>query len=129
MIIELLLIAQLVCPETSILSHDMNCTERRGTMGALEVVQAPKPPEFTISGTVLFLSWNAHPDQSVIGFRVYRGPTKLEATKFVSQTPETSVRYSARVLELHRGDPICFRLTAYNADGESGFTPGVCAQL
>ena len=122
--IELLLLAALW-------DFDLAGTRRHDppTMGALEVAQAPAAPSIKLSGTVLFLAWNTHPDPTVIGFRVYRGTTPATTTVFVLETPETSVQWSARELELHGGDDICFKLTAYNADGESDKTPGVCATL
>ncbi len=86
----------------------------------------------------LHVAWNPHPDQTVTGYLVYYGPALDVTTMVVSdlsvnlgfnmQNP--SVEYKAwGDLRLRAGDDICFRLKAYNSDGESGLSPGVCARI
>lgn len=88
--------------------------------------------------TVLHLAWNPHPN-AVDGYITYFGPSVSTASTLLSDLAVTSpnfdpqapaVEYDAAVdLGLSTGDTVCFCLKAYNADGTSGFTEGVCVTL
>ncbi len=96
-------------------------------------VESVEPGDVT-----LHLAWNPHHEQTVTGYLVYYGPA-LNATTMVAsdlsvnsgfnmQNP--SVEYKAWAdLRLRAGDDICFRIKAYNSDGESGLSSGVCARI
>lgn len=87
----------------------------------------------------VFFAWQPHPDPSVTGYMVYYGPSIDTATTVASNQPvdgpgfdpqAPSVTYDpAADLGLHAGDTVCFRLKAYNSDGESGFSPGTCTTV
>ena len=96
-------------------------------------VESVEPEDVT-----LHLAWNSHPGQTVTGYLVYYGPALDATTMVVSdlsvnsgfnmQNP--SVEYKAwGDLRLRAGDGICFRIKAYNSDGESGLSSGVCARI
>lgn len=115
---------------------DLAGTERakpRATMGALEVQVAqivPGAPGFKVAEgeTTLHLSWLPNPTNTK-GYRVYRGRSIAGSTTLVSQVahPLATVIYTLGDLAIAWGDPICFRLKAYNDDGSSDFSDGVCA--
>lgn len=101
------------------------------TMGALEpdcTAQLPNPPTIQISETTLYVGWNAHPDPTVLGYHVFHGNALNTATQLVATVPGTNVSFKAAHLAAP-GEQVCFRLKAYNSDGASGYTAGVCAQL
>ena len=86
----------------------------------------------------LHLAWNPHPDQTVTGYLVYYGPALDATTMVVSDLSVNSglnmqapfAQYKAWAdLRLRAGDNICFRIKAYNSDGESGLSSGVCARI
>ena len=108
---------------------DLAGTERAGTMGALEVIaQAPQQPALDVAkGPWIFLAWRKHPDESVTGYLVFYGATLPTTTKLVGDVPETSARFFWAELGVTKGGNVCFRLKAYNNDGASDFSPGVCA--
>lgn len=110
---------------------DLAGTPRAGTMGALEVIaQAPAQPALDVAkGPWIFLAWRAHPDQSVTGYLVFYGATLPTATKLVDDVTNTNARFFWAVLGVSKGANVCFRLKAYNNDGASDFSPGVCARV
>ncbi len=86
----------------------------------------------------LHLAWNPHPDQTVTGYLVYYGPALDATTMVVSDLSVNSglnmqapfAQYKAWAdLRLRAGDDICFRIKAYNSDGESELSSGVCARI
>ncbi len=96
-------------------------------------VESVEPGDVT-----LHLAWNPHPDQTVTGYLVYYGPALDTTTMVVSDLSVNSgldvqapfAQYKAwGDLRLRAGDDICFRIKAYNSDGESGLSPGVCARI
>jgi hypothetical protein len=87
----------------------------------------------------IYVAWQPHPDPTVTGYVIYYGPSVTEATTIASNQPVNSpnfdpqapsVSYDAAAnLGLHTGDTVCFRLRAYNPDGESDFTAGTCTTV
>jgi hypothetical protein len=76
--------------------------------------------------TVIALSWQPTPGE-IDGYIVHTGPTPETATAVITVTPTTIVEYDAATdLGLDTGDQSCFRIKAYNADGQSGFSDAVC---
>lgn len=75
---------------------------------------------------VIALSWQATPGQ-IDGYIVHTGPTPEAATSVLTVTPATTVEYDAlHDLGLNLGDQACFRIKAYNSEGQSGFSDAVC---
>ncbi len=89
--------------------------------------------------TTAHLVWLPHPDTNVMGYNVYVDPTLDVATTLVSNLPvdsqalnalTPSVEYNVLVdLRFRLGDYACFRRGAYNADGLSEPTSGVCTAI
>ena len=89
--------------------------------------------------TTAHVAWLPHPDTNVMGYNVYVGPTLETATALVSNLPADSqalnvltpsVEYNVLLdLGYRPGDYVCFRLRAYNADGLSEPTSGVCTTI
>jgi len=87
----------------------------------------------------IYVAWQPHPDPSVTGYTVYFGPTISTATAVASDQPVNAANFDplapfvtydvSRNLGLRAGDTVCFRLKAYSADGETGFSPGTCTQV
>ena len=87
------------------------------------IPESPSTPQ-----TQLHLSWLPHPDETTTGYLVHYGPTLDTTTVVISDLPvnssnfdpqNPSVEYSAwDDLRLRTGDNACFRLKAYNPDGE-----------
>lgn len=82
---------------------------------------------------VLNLNWNQNTDE-VDGYYVYRGdspssvaPPKISTVLRTNQTPRITYRQSD--LNLKDGDPICFRIKAYNEIASSEFSEAVCTTL
>ncbi|GEM_PF-1483485 len=92
----------------------------------------------TCSPKTLTLSWDPSP-QAISGYRVYYGLTAAAATTLARDVTvgaagfdpaAPSTRFSAwNGLHLRVGDTVCFRVTAYNAAGESGPSTAVCGNL
>ena len=82
----------------------------------------------------LYLGWNQNPDASVIGYRVFFGRTldpmgMIMVRDIVDPLTTSATFLSYTDLQLVDGDQACFRIKAYNTDGESPFSDGVCATL
>lgn len=102
------------------------------TAGVSPSVGSPAPQS-------IYVAWRPHPDPTVTGYMIYYGPSIDTATTVASNQPIDSpgfdplaplVSYNpATDLGLHAGDTVCFRLKAYNPDGESGFSPGICTAI
>lgn len=79
------------------------------------------------------LSWNQNTDE-VDGYYVYRGVTPTTASNKLSTVlrtklqPQITYKISTD-LAIVAGDPICFRLKAYNIIGESAFSDAACTQI
>ena len=95
--------------------------------------------EFTrVEVRTLHLAWNPNPG-AIDGYIIYFGPSADTASTQVSDISLTApgfdplapaVEYDADAdLGLSAGDTVCFRLKAYNANGTSGFSEGVCITL
>ena len=75
------------------------------------------------------LSWSPVPG-NVNGYRVFVGDTAGTATNLVAEVTSSSVTFNAGTnLGLRIGDRVCFRVKAYNDQGESDFSDAVCATL
>lgn len=75
---------------------------------------------------LIALRWQPTPGD-IDGYIVHTGPSPETATAVITVTPDTLVEYDATTdLGLRTGDQSCFRIKAYNADGESGFSDAVC---
>jgi len=75
---------------------------------------------------VIALSWQPTPGQ-IDGYIIHTGPTPETATSVITVTPTTMVTYDAATdLGLDTGDQSCFRIKAYNSEGQSGFSDAVC---
>jgi hypothetical protein len=75
---------------------------------------------------VIALSWQANSGE-IDGYMVHTGPTPELATNVITVTPDTAVEYDPVVdLGLNIGDQACFRIKAYNAEGQSDFSDAVC---
>jgi hypothetical protein len=93
----------------------------------------------TNTNSQLYLAWKSNPDPSVTGYRVLFGPTVGTATTVISDLPTGTPGFDPQApsksygtwtdLGLHAGDTACFRIQAYNQDGLSDPTPGVCTQV
>jgi hypothetical protein len=91
------------------------------------------------SDSQVYLAWNKHPDPSTTGYLVLYGSAPDTATTVLTDlsivTPgfdlqAPSVTYLAWAnLGLHPGDNVCFRIRAYNPDGLSDPSPGVCTTV
>ena len=92
--------------------------------------QYTAPAEDTASAepdpVIIALSWQ--PIQGNIdGYIVHTGPTPETASAVITVTPNPSVEYDTMSdLGLKPGDQSCFRIKAYNIEGESGFSDAVC---
>jgi hypothetical protein len=72
------------------------------------------------------VSWQANSGK-IDGYMVHTGPTPELATNVITVTPDTTVEYDPVVdLGLNIGDQACFRIKAYNAEGQSDFSDAVC---
>ena len=75
---------------------------------------------------VIALSWQPTPGD-IVGYIVHTGPSPETATSVITVTPNTTVQYDAVAdLGLDSGEQSCFRIKAYNSDGQSGFSEAVC---
>jgi hypothetical protein len=75
---------------------------------------------------VIALRWQATSGQ-IDGYIVHTGPSPETATTVLTVTPDTTVEYDATTdLGLDVGDQSCFRIKAYNVEGQSGFSDAVC---
>lgn len=75
---------------------------------------------------LIALSWQPTPGQ-IDGYLVHTGPSPELATSVISVTSATSVEFDAVTdLGLNPGDQSCFRIKAYNSEGQSGFSEAVC---
>jgi hypothetical protein len=93
--------------------------------------------ETCAEGVPITLAWDANaPEDMVVGYRVYLGPSE-DATTMVmvddvavttlEDAANPTVTYDAWLdFMLSYGDQACFRLTAYNTAGESGFSNAAC---
>ena len=92
------------------------------------------------SGVALVVSWAPNPaSDAILGYRVYQGPDPTTATQLVSDLAISAgvldpnapmVTYNAGLdLGLKAGDPVCFRLIAYNGVGASGFSGAACTTI
>ena len=89
--------------------------------------------------TTVYVAWLPHPDPGVTGYNVYFGPTVDTAAELVANIPVDSPGFDAQApsvkfnlltdLRQSRGEDVCFRLRAYNSDGLSGWSPGVCTTV
>ena len=89
--------------------------------------------------TTMHVAWFPHPDASVTGYNIYFGPTADTATTLTANLPIDSPGFDPQVpsvefnlltdLRLERGEIVCFRLRAYNPDGLSGWSPGICSTV
>ena len=88
-------------------------------------------------GVPITLAWDANaPEDMVLGYRLYFGPTEDPASMGMADDIAVTdladpalpqVSYDAWLdFGLHYGDTACFRLTAYNAGGESAFSNAAC---
>ncbi len=101
--------------------------------------ESSTPESSSASQAQLLLSWLPHPDKTIMGYLVYYGPTESTVTTVASDIPVTannfdpqapSVQYNAGLdLGLNKGDNVCFRLTAYNAAGQSGMSGSACSTI
>ncbi|OYV76060.1 MAG: hypothetical protein B7Z66_10205 [Chromatiales bacterium 21-64-14] len=92
----------------------------------------------TCATATLTLAWDPSA-QAVQGYRVYYGSTATTATQRVTDLTTGSTGFNASApsvkfnawndLRLRTGDQVCFRVTAYNNTGESGYSAPVCAGL
>ena len=99
----------------------------------------PGDTDETVTDVELFLAWLPHPDQSVTGYLVYYGPTLDATTMVISDLSINSNKFDLQVpsvtykawddLRLRSNDSICFRLKAYNSDGQSELSPGACVRI
>lgn len=96
------------------------CSGGNGT-----AVTPASPSEISI-----YLTWNPHTDTSVLGYRVYVGQAldPIEAMTMLAETATTEISFDWR-RDLGSTPVACFRLRAYNADGESPATDGVCVTV
>jgi len=93
---------------------------------------------FAAAGSI-YVAWQPHPDPTVTGYTIYYGPSVATATTVASNQPVGSpgidpqapfVSFDPAIdLRLRPGDTVCFRLKAYNADGESDFSNGACITI
>ena len=87
----------------------------------------------------IYFAWQPHPDSTVTGYMIYYGPSVAAATTVASNQPIDSPGFNPQApsvsfnpatdLGLQAGDTVCFRLKAYNPDGESDFSPGTCTRI
>ena len=87
----------------------------------------------------IHVAWQPHPDPTVTGYVIYYGPSIPAATTVASDRPITSPGFDPQApsvtydpvtnLGLRPGDTVCFRLKAYNSDGESDFSQGTCTTV
>ena len=100
---------------------------------------SPSTPPLTSAPLSIYVAWQPHSDPTVTGYVIYYGPSVAAATTVASdqriddpnfdpQAPSVSYDLAAQ-LGLQDGDTVCFRLKAYNADGESGFSSGICTTV
>ncbi len=100
---------------------------------------AGSSPQNNNAPEALNLAWLPHPDETVAGYIVYYGPNIDTVTQVASNlsvgspnfNPQApAVQYNAEIdLRLQPGDTVCFRLKAYNVDGLSDYSPGVCTLI
>lgn len=88
------------------------------TNAPLRIVTIGSPPSIGNSGTTT-LKWDASPDQSVVGYRIYYGIT---SGKYTNSAAVGNV-LTANVSGLREGQQYFYAATAYNDDGvESVFS-------
>lgn len=98
--------------------------------------------EACMAGSNVKLGWTANaPEQQVVGYRLYLNKdgdaeesmelfddVANDSDDFDAENPQ--VQYDTwEDLRLMDGDTACFRLTAYNNEGESGFSNAACATM
>ena len=75
---------------------------------------------------LIALSWQPTPGR-IDGYIVHTGPSPETATAVITVTSDTSVEYDASIdLGLTTGEQSCFRIKAYNSEGQSGYSEAVC---
>lgn len=75
---------------------------------------------------LIALSWQPTPGR-IDGYIVHTGPSPETATAVITVTSDTSVEYDASIdLGLATGEQSCFRIKAYNSEGQSGYSEAVC---
>lgn len=86
---------------------------------------ASNAPVPTSSGTRIYTAWLPSPDPSVLGYRIYYGPSPDQTTAMIADTQDTQDSFDWQV-DLGGAPTVCFRVAAYNADGETSALDGVC---
>jgi len=89
-------------------------------------------------GTSIKLAWSPNaPSDNVLGYRLYLGPTEdamgmmmvddIMTTQTGFDPAMPTIAYDAWAdFKLRIGETVCFRMTAYNSAGESGFSNAAC---
>jgi hypothetical protein len=89
-------------------------------------------------GTSIKLAWDPNnPSDNVLGYRLYLGPSEdptgmmmvddIMVTQAGFDPAMPAISYDAWAdFKLRIGDNACFRMTAYNGAGESGFSNAAC---
>lgn len=105
----------------------------------VSLTSLPGNTDGTVTDVELFLAWLPNPDETVTGYLVYYGPTLDSTTMVISDLSVNSDKFDLQApsvtykawddLRLRSNDSICFRLKAYNSDGESELSRGVCARI
>jgi len=90
------------------------------------------------TNVLLQLSWDPNPDV-VLGYIIYYGPDEAAATQEASTIPLSSgvidpgapsvIFNAGQDLLLNTGEPVCFRLKAYNSAGSSTFSGAACTSV
>ena len=94
----------------------------------------------TATNVTLALTWDPNPSaDTVLGYIVYSGPTVTSTPLQLSDLPvgsgpfdpdAPSIQYNAGSnLGLSVGDPVCFRLKAYNSAGLSNYSVAACTTI
>ena len=82
------------------------------------------------ASAIVYLAWLPHPDTTILGYRVYYSqaldPPETMAMILDTMATEASFDWQR---DLDSAPTVCFRLRAYNGDGDGPFTDGICANV
>lgn len=110
---------------------DIRCSSNCNTQAtATPSEPASQPqPEVQPEPTTISLSWSPSTQQAD-GYLVYYGPSSSTSQSYAGSSKENYISLNiASNLGLRSGDPVCFRVSAYNASGTSAPSDAVCGTI
>lgn len=129
-------------PDADFTGTDIFSYELKGSDGSINLVSLAIAVTCDACNpdTTLHLSWNPNPlADKVQGYRVYLGATETGATNKIADLSVTDTGFDASApavtfsawddIGAKAGEAVCFRVTAYNEVGMSGYSEAACSKL